>query len=59
MRQLVDVTLFERLAADVAAAHDHDVTMRRGGPGLDNVQVDIAMVQTPDGHGRLELTKVS
>jgi catechol 2,3-dioxygenase-like lactoylglutathione lyase family enzyme len=25
--------------------------------GLDNVQVDIAMVQTPDGHGRLELTK--
>jgi catechol 2,3-dioxygenase-like lactoylglutathione lyase family enzyme len=25
--------------------------------GLDNVRVDIAMMQTPDGHGRLELTK--
>jgi catechol 2,3-dioxygenase-like lactoylglutathione lyase family enzyme len=25
--------------------------------GIDNVQVDIAMMQTPDGHGRLELTK--
>jgi catechol 2,3-dioxygenase-like lactoylglutathione lyase family enzyme len=25
--------------------------------GLDNVQADIAMVRTPDGHGRLELTK--
>jgi catechol 2,3-dioxygenase-like lactoylglutathione lyase family enzyme len=25
--------------------------------GLDNVRVDIAMVRTPDGHGRLELTK--
>jgi catechol 2,3-dioxygenase-like lactoylglutathione lyase family enzyme len=25
--------------------------------GLDNVRVDIAMVQTPDGYGRLELTK--
>jgi catechol 2,3-dioxygenase-like lactoylglutathione lyase family enzyme len=25
--------------------------------GLDDVQVDIAMVRTPDGHGRLELTK--
>jgi catechol 2,3-dioxygenase-like lactoylglutathione lyase family enzyme len=25
--------------------------------GLDDVRVDIAMVQTPDGHGRLELTK--
>lgn len=24
---------------------------------LDGVRVDIAMVQTPDGHGRLELTK--
>jgi hypothetical protein len=32
--QLVDETLFERLADDVAAAHDHDVTMRRGGPSL-------------------------
>jgi catechol 2,3-dioxygenase-like lactoylglutathione lyase family enzyme len=25
--------------------------------GLDDVSVDIAMVRTPDGHGRLELTK--
>ena len=25
--------------------------------GLDDVRVDIAMVHTPDGHGRLELTK--
>jgi catechol 2,3-dioxygenase-like lactoylglutathione lyase family enzyme len=25
--------------------------------GLANVRVDIAMVRTPDGHGRLELTK--
>ena len=25
--------------------------------GLDNVRVDIAMMRTPDGHGRLELTK--
>lgn len=25
--------------------------------GLDNVRADIAMLQTPDGHGRLELTK--
>src|SRR5580704_1174586 len=25
--------------------------------GLENVRVDIAMVRTPDGHGRLELTK--
>jgi catechol 2,3-dioxygenase-like lactoylglutathione lyase family enzyme len=25
--------------------------------GLGDVRVDIAMVQTPDGHGRLELTK--
>jgi catechol 2,3-dioxygenase-like lactoylglutathione lyase family enzyme len=25
--------------------------------GLDGVQVDIAMMQTPDGHGRVELTK--
>jgi catechol 2,3-dioxygenase-like lactoylglutathione lyase family enzyme len=24
---------------------------------LDNVQVDIVMMRTPDGHGRLELTK--
>ena len=34
-----------------------------GGPsvdrvnGLDGVRVDIAMMRTPDGHGRLELTK--
>jgi hypothetical protein len=32
--QLVDETLFERLADDVAATHDHDVTMRRRGPSL-------------------------
>ena len=25
--------------------------------GLENVQVDIVMMQTPDGHGKLELTK--
>ena len=25
--------------------------------GLENVQVDIVMMKTPDGHGRLELTK--
>ena len=25
--------------------------------GIDRVQVDIAMMRTPDGHGRLELTK--
>ena len=25
--------------------------------GLDNVRCDIAMMRTPDGHGRLELTK--
>ena len=25
--------------------------------GLDGVRVDIAMMRTPDGHGRLELTK--
>jgi catechol 2,3-dioxygenase-like lactoylglutathione lyase family enzyme len=25
--------------------------------GLDNIRVDIAMMRTPDGHGRLELTK--
>ena len=26
--------------------------------GLNNVRADIAMLQTPDGHGRLELTKL-
>ncbi len=25
--------------------------------GLDDVRADVAMVRTPDGHGRLELTK--
>lgn len=25
--------------------------------GLDDVQVDVAFVRTPDGHGQLELTK--
>ncbi len=25
--------------------------------GIENVKVDIAMMRTPDGHGRLELTK--
>src|SRR5215207_6181029 len=25
--------------------------------GLDGIRVDIAMMRTPDGHGRLELTK--
>jgi hypothetical protein len=25
--------------------------------GLDSVRVDVAMVRTPDGHGRLELMK--
>ncbi len=25
--------------------------------GIDNVQVDIVMMRTPDGHGKLELTK--
>lgn len=25
--------------------------------GLDDVQIEIAMVRTPDGHGKLELTK--
>ena len=25
--------------------------------GLDDIRVDIAMMRTPDGHGRLELTK--
>ncbi len=25
--------------------------------GIDNVQVDIVMMNTPDGHGKLELTK--
>jgi catechol 2,3-dioxygenase-like lactoylglutathione lyase family enzyme len=25
--------------------------------GLDNVRVDIAMMRTPDGHGKVELTK--
>ena len=25
--------------------------------GLDGVRVDIAMMRTPDGHGRIELTK--
>ena len=25
--------------------------------GIDGVQVDIVMMRTPDGHGRLELTK--
>jgi len=25
--------------------------------GLEGVRVDIAMMQTPDGHGRIELTK--
>ena len=25
--------------------------------GIDNVQVDVVMMKTPDGHGRLELTK--
>ena len=34
MCKLVDETLFERLADDVTAAHDHDVTLRRGGPSL-------------------------
>ena len=28
-----------------------------GVAGLDNVRVDISMMRTPDGHGRLELTK--
>jgi hypothetical protein len=25
--------------------------------GIENVQVDIVMMQTPDGHGKLEMTK--
>ena len=25
--------------------------------GIENIQVDIVMMQTPDGHGKLELTK--
>jgi catechol 2,3-dioxygenase-like lactoylglutathione lyase family enzyme len=25
--------------------------------GLDNIRVEIAMMRTPDGHGKLELTK--
>src|SRR5688572_7590825 len=25
--------------------------------GIENIQIDIAMMRTPDGHGRLELTK--
>jgi hypothetical protein len=32
--QLVDEALFERLADDVAAAHDHHVAMGGGGPRL-------------------------
>jgi hypothetical protein len=44
----------------VLAYSDPDVTSL-GGPvrvvGLDDVRVDIAMMRTPDGHGRLELTK--
>jgi hypothetical protein len=32
--QLVDETLLERLADDVATAHDHDGAMRRRGPSL-------------------------
>ena len=32
--QLVDEALLQRLADDVAAAHDHDVTMGRSSPRL-------------------------
>jgi catechol 2,3-dioxygenase-like lactoylglutathione lyase family enzyme len=41
----------------------HEDEMRVEGPwvdrvnGIDGVQVDIVMMRTPDGHGRLELTK--
>ncbi|MDG4826078.1 VOC family protein [Asanoa sp. WMMD1127] len=51
------VAFFEELGMEVEGrAHieglvaDHTV-------GLDGVSTDIAMMRTPDGHGRLELTK--
>ena len=40
--------------AEVArAAHPNDDRV----VGLDNVRQNVAMLRTPDGHGRLELTK--
>lgn len=56
---------------DLAAAIDFFTTlgMTRGGEmpiegpwvdrinGIENIQVDIVMMKTPDGHGQLELTK--
>jgi catechol 2,3-dioxygenase-like lactoylglutathione lyase family enzyme len=55
------------LASAVAFFTELGMTVNGEGPvegswvdrvtGLEGVQVDIAMMQTPDGHGRLELTK--
>ena len=43
------------MALDGEAAVDGDWVDRIN--GLESVQVDIVMMRTPDGHGRLELTK--
>jgi catechol 2,3-dioxygenase-like lactoylglutathione lyase family enzyme len=57
----------EDLAAAVAFFTALDMTIEGEAPvegpwvdrvnGIENVQVDIVMMRTPDGHGRLELTK--
>jgi len=57
----------EDLAAAIAffttLGMTHDGEARIEGPwvdrinGLEGIQVDIVMMRTPDGHGRLELTK--
>src|SRR6185312_4265699 len=43
------------MARDGEAAIEGDWVDRIN--GLDGIQVDIVMMRTPDGHGRLELTK--
>lgn len=43
------------MTADGEAAIEGDWVDRIN--GLDGIQVDIVMMRTPDGHGRLELTK--
>ena len=55
------------LAAATAFFIELGLTLRGGGPveggwvgrvvGLEGVRAEIAMVETPDGHGRLELVK--
>ena len=51
--QLVDETLFERLSDDITSAHDHDVTVGCGSPGLVDRRGEI--FREGDSHPQLSL----